>query len=83
MIAVDISSEAEQPVVYLSHEGDDLLHGFWLGRDFEDYIDRLSLLGCVGAEDWQLAPFISGPQTFLETDGVNAKRWRDWFGFRA
>ena len=82
MIAVDISRENEQPVVYLSHEGDDTVHGFWLGHDYEDYIDRLSLLGCVGAEDWQLAPFVSGPRTCLETDGDNAKLWRDWFGLR-
>jgi hypothetical protein len=80
MIAVDISTEATQPVVYLSHEGDDTVHGFWLGRDYEDYIDRLTLLGCVGAEDWQLAPFLPGPRTYLDTDGDNAKLWRDWFG---
>ncbi len=82
MIAVDISTDKEQPVVYLSHEGDDTVHGFWLGRDYEDYIDRIALLGCVGAEDWQLAPFVSGPQSYLEIGGANAQLWREWFGLR-
>lgn len=80
MIAVDLSTQKEQPVVYLSHEGDDTMHGFWLGCDYEDYIDRLTLLGCVGAEDWQLAPFVGGPRSCLETGGENAKLWREWFG---
>lgn len=82
MIAVDISADDQQPVVYLSHEGDDTIHGYWLGVDFEDYIDRLSKLGCVGAEDWQLAPFVSSPQSCLDPDGENAKLWREWFGLR-
>lgn len=80
IIAIDISQQHKQPVVYLSHEGDDTIHGYWLGRDFEDYVDRLTKLGCVGAEDWQLAPFVSGPRSFLDTEGANAKLWLDWFG---
>src|SRR5205814_1865130 len=47
MLAIELGSASKQPVVYLSHEGDNLVHGYWLGTDFEDYIDRLSLLGCV------------------------------------
>jgi hypothetical protein len=80
MLAIDLGEL--QPVVYLSHEGDDSVHGYWLGRDFEDYVDRLSLLGCVGSEDWQLKPFVSGPRSLLETDGANARHWREWFGLR-
>jgi hypothetical protein len=82
MVAIDIEYSEEQPVVYLSHEGDDSLHGFWLGRDFEDYIDRLSLLGCVGSECWQLLPFVSGPRSMLETSSANADEWRRWLGLR-
>jgi SMI1 / KNR4 family (SUKH-1) len=80
MLAIELRSREEQPVVYLSHDGDDTLHGFWLGHDFEDYIDRLSQLGCVGAEDWQMAPFVNGPRTCLDFNGTNAKLWREWFG---
>jgi hypothetical protein len=82
MLGIDLTSADDQPVVYLSHEGDDSVHGYRLGNDFEDYIDRLSLLGCVGSEDWQLKPFVSGPSSLLETDGANARLWRDWFGLR-
>jgi hypothetical protein len=81
MIAIDIARAGDQPVVYLSHE-DGSKHGYWLGRDFEDYVDRLSLLGCVGSEDSQLAPFLSGPHSLLDTDGPNARQWREWFGLR-
>jgi hypothetical protein len=80
MLAIDLGEQ--QAVVYLSHEGDDSVHGYWLGRDFEDYVDRLSLLGCVGSEDWQLKPFVSGPRSLLETNGANAMKWREWFGLR-
>ncbi len=80
MLGIDIGEE--QPVVYLSHEGDDSVHGYWLGKDFEDYVDRLSLLGCVGSEDWQLKPFVSGPRSLLETEGANARNWREWFGLQ-
>lgn len=81
MLGIDLTDDQQQPVVYLSHEGDDSLHGFWLGSNFSDYVDRLSLLGCVGSEDWQLLPFVSGPRSLLETDGANANDWRAWFGF--
>jgi len=82
MLGIDLTNPDQQPVVYLSHEGDDSVHGYWLGTDFEDYIDRLSLLGCVGSEDWQLKPFVSGPRSLLETTGENARQWREWFGLR-
>lgn len=82
MLSIDPRQADGQPVVYLSHEGDDSLHGYWLGRDFEDYIDRLNRLGCVGSEDWQLTPFVSGPHSLLDPDGTKAKLWRDWLGLR-
>jgi len=81
MLGIDTNIPDEQPVVFLSHE-DGSEHGYWLGRDFEDYVDRLSLLGCVGSEDWQLAQFLSGPRSLLETDAANARRWREWFGLQ-
>ena len=79
MLGIDTSTPTQQPVVFLSHEGGSE-HGYWLGRDFEDYVDRLSLLGCVGSEDWQLAPFLSAPRSLLETESANARQWRAWFG---
>jgi hypothetical protein len=76
MVAIDLADEA---VVYLSHD-DGEGHGYRLGADFEDYLDRLSRLGCVGAEDWQWLPFVDGPGSFLLPHGQNAVLWRQWFG---
>src|SRR5260370_274266 len=68
-----------EPVVFLSHDGSER-HGSWLGRDFEDYVDRLSRLGCVGAEDWQWAPFVEDARSGLMPGGPAACRWRGWVG---
>jgi SMI1 / KNR4 family (SUKH-1) len=69
----------DSPVVYLSHD-DGQGHGYLLGPTFFDAIDRLTIVGCAGAEDWQWLPFTSSPTSGLEPDGDNARKWRDWFG---
>jgi cell wall assembly regulator SMI1 len=78
MVAIDLATPGCEPVVFLSHDGSEQ-HGYWLGRDFEDYVDRLSRLGCVGAEDWQWAPFVEDERSGLLVDGDMADRWRAWF----
>jgi len=78
MLAIDLLVE-EGPVVYLSHE-DGNLHGTVLGKDFADFIDRWSMIGFVGAEDWQLENFIHPGTDGLDPYGENAKAWREWFG---
>ncbi|MGV3719452.1 MAG: SMI1/KNR4 family protein [Actinomycetota bacterium] len=78
LLALDLGQEGA-PVVYLSHDGGES-HGYLLGRDFADFIDRWSLLGCPGAEDWQMAPFLSGPTSYLEVQGERAAQWRSVFG---
>ena len=79
MVAIELGIADSQPVVYLSHD-DGEGNGYWLGSDFEDYIDRLSLLGCPGAEDWQWMPFVNDPRSLLDPFGESAIQWRDWFG---
>ena len=79
MLAIDIGKPKSQPVVYLSHD-DSREHGYRLGSDIQDYIDRLTLLGCVGPECWQFSPFLKGPRAFLQTSSKAAKTWRRWFG---
>ncbi len=78
MLAIDLLVQ-EGPVVYLSHE-DGNLHGTVLGKDFADVIDRWSLIGFVGAEDWQLENFIHPETNWLDPNGENAIAWREWFG---
>ncbi len=79
MLALDLSAAPECPVIYLSHECDEA-HGYILGDNFIDFIDRWSLLGCPGSEDWQLTPFISSPTSGIDPNCENARKWREWFG---
>lgn len=81
MIAIDLES-ADGFVTYLSHEGDERLHGKVLGVNFADFMERWSRLGCVGPEDWQLEPFIEDTSTGINLLGVNASKWREWFGLK-
>jgi hypothetical protein len=79
MLGIDLTTPGSEPVVFLSHDGSEQ-HGYRLGEDFEDYVDRLSRLGCVGAEDWQWAPFVDDAHSGLLPEGPAAARWRGWFG---
>ncbi len=65
-------------VTYVSHEGCEALHGRVLADNFLDFMNRWSLLGCVGPDDWQLKIFVEerGLNPFGETGG----RWRKWLG---
>lgn len=78
MLAISLADQ-DQPVVYLSHEGGES-HGYALGRDFIDYLDRLSRLGCPGSEDWQWMPFTTSPKSYLDPECNNARLWLEWFG---
>ncbi len=78
-LALELSSAEESPVVYLSHEGD-VSNGYHFGRNFIDFIDSWSLVGCVGAEDWQMENFIHSPTSGIVPDAENARTWRRWFG---
>jgi hypothetical protein len=82
MVAIDIADASYQPVVYLSHE-DGPCHGYRLGDDFEDYVDRLTALAFVGAEDCQLPPFLPDATHGLQTASENAREWRRWLGLAA
>ena len=65
-------------VVYLSHD-DGRGHGRALAQNFADFVEWYSLIGCVGAEDWQWLYFWS-PDRLLDAGGANANEWRKWFG---
>ena len=80
MIGIDLN-KSDGPVVYMSHE-DSEGHGNILGRNFIDFIDRWSRLGCPGPEDWQMMPFIADQKSCLDPNSNNAKRWRNIFGLR-
>ncbi len=80
LLALDLSL-ASAPVIYLSHD-DGLCHGYKLGADFTDFIDRWTRLGCPGAEGWQMEPFTKSPASLLDPDGENGRLWRNIFGIQ-
>jgi hypothetical protein len=77
LVAVD----ADGQVVYLSHD-DGEGHGYVLGQDVFDFLERWTALGCPGPEDWQWLPFTSGSDQGLDPEGENGRSWRAWFGIR-
>lgn len=80
LLALDLSSPSA-PVIYLSHE-DGPGHGYKLGADFADFIDRWTQLGCPGAEGWQMMPFIKSPDSLLDPGCENGRLWRGILGLQ-
>ncbi|MNJ41849.1 hypothetical protein D3C77_367910 [compost metagenome] len=76
-IAFDLLVPNDPPVVYLSHD-DGQGHGFILGHNFIDFMNRWTRIGCVGREGWQMFPFLEGPNTGIMPDSENAIKWRDY-----
>jgi hypothetical protein len=81
MLAFDLAQDSF-PVVYLSHDLDES-HGYVLGKNFEDFMDKWTQLGCPGAEDWQMLPFTHDPMSGLDPDCENARLWKKLFGLPA
>lgn len=78
-LAFDLRITPDPPVIYLSHEEDEG-QARRLGDNFVDFMERWSLLGCPGNEDWQMMPFLSDAISDLDAYGENARKWREWFG---
>ena len=78
-LAFDKRLMPDSPVFYLSHEEGDA-QGRRLGDNFIDFMERWSLLGCPGNEDWQMMPFLPDAISSLDAYGENARKWREWFG---
>ena len=78
-LAFDMRVMPDPPVVYLSHEDYDA-PSQRIGDNFIDFMERWSLLGCPGNEDWQMMPFLPDAMSGLNAYGENAQKWREWFG---
>jgi hypothetical protein len=81
LIALDLHVATFGRVVYLSHD-DGGGHGYTLGQDFTEFIDKWTQLGCPGPEDWQMLPFVESATSGIDAYGANARLWRDWFGMQ-
>ena len=79
ILAFDLSIPVDPPVVYVSHD-DGEGHGYILGHNFIDFMDRWSKIGFVGGEDWQLLPFIESSTSGINPDSTNSKEWRELIG---
>ena len=78
-VAIDRARKNSSPVAYLSHD-DGEGHGFKLGSDFIDFMDRWTCLGCPGPEDWRWVPFTADSKSYLDPACPMARRWLKWFG---
>lgn len=75
-IAFDLDDDKDDKrVIYLSHD-DGEGHGYILGNNFTDFIDRLIDIGGCGPEDWQLLVFIDNPNDGINPESRNAKEYR-------
>ncbi|GGN91430.1 SMI1/KNR4 family protein [Saccharibacillus kuerlensis] len=72
--------ESDNPVVYLSH-ADGQGHGYTLGRNFIDFLERTSKIGFVGPEDWQWRIFVDSKHSGLNPEGTAAAQFRKLMGF--
>ena len=77
--ALDATPDGGGAVVCLSND-DDAAHGYCLGRDFLDFMDRWSQVGCAGPHVRGWLPFTTGPQSLIDPNCQNARTWRKWFG---
>jgi hypothetical protein len=76
-IAIDVSSSEPQPIVYLSHELA-FSHGYVLGADFIDFMDRWTAIGCPDDDIWPL--FFPERGGSIDLEHPNVALWCDWFG---
>jgi len=73
--AFDMSVESdEKPVIYWEHEEDKVTY---VADSFIDYLFKITELGCIGSEKWQLEYFLR--DTGLDTTGPAAGKWKHWF----
>ncbi|MEL7121761.1 MAG: hypothetical protein AAFO07_20095 [Bacteroidota bacterium] len=77
LITFDQEAINGNPVIYLSHDDDDL-HGAQLGDNFVDFISKWANLGCVGTEAWQFEPFYDYENKLLKSEGKVIDDWKTW-----
>lgn len=74
-IGIDLESD-DGAIYYLSHENDKG-HGYKLGDNFIDFIEKWSRICFVGGEDWQWLPFTTSRENGILPDSKPANKFRD------
>lgn len=73
--AFDMSVESEEKsVIYWDHEEDTVTY---IADSFINYLLRITELGCIGSEKWQLEYFLR--DAGLATTSPLAVKWKQWF----
>jgi len=78
-LAFDLKEGPDCPVVYLSRNNTQG-HGYLLGKNFIDFMDRWTAIGCPGPALSQIKPFVTSPTDGLDPNGTFAKKWINWIG---
>lgn len=74
MLLIDLSTGADDPPVYSwGHETGEFL---LLGKSFTSFVDRVTELGCIGAESWNYEALIG--EDGLDVESPVAQEWKDW-----
>ncbi|KQL43665.1 hypothetical protein AN963_29940 [Brevibacillus choshinensis] len=76
-LAFDLTEGPDCPVVYLSRNNIQG-HGYLLGKNFIDFMDRWTAIGCLGPDFSQINRFISSSTKQLDPNGTYAKKWINW-----
>lgn len=77
-LAVDVATPGREAIVYLSHDGNEYVHCYVLGSDFEDFLTRWTGVGCPSPDN--IDPFTHGFTKPLDPDCGNAVSWRKAMG---
>ncbi|MFJ5789446.1 SMI1/KNR4 family protein [Lysinibacillus sp. NPDC093197] len=70
-----VDNSPDACVVYLSHD-DGEGHGYKLGDNFIDFLEKWSRVAFAGGEDWQWLPFTSNSQSGILPESQSAKMFR-------
>ncbi|WP_379196485.1 SMI1/KNR4 family protein [Paenibacillus sp. GCM10012306] len=72
-LLLDLSSPSGTSVVHWAHETGEFR---LLAPSMTTFVDRITELGCVGAEEWQYHYFCG--EFGLDPESGNSKRWKAW-----
>ncbi|WP_019911967.1 SMI1/KNR4 family protein [Paenibacillus sp. HW567] len=72
-LLLDLNSPSGTAVVHWAHETAEYL---LLAPSFTEFIDRVTALGCVGAEEWQYPGFCG--KTGLDPELPASRQWSAW-----
>lgn len=72
MFAVGLSGDAEDKILYLSHDIDDI-HNYVVAADIDDFFARYAPLGFAGPEYWIWEQFTNKRTTMIDPTSKNAR----------